>query len=99
MTKKEILTEIYPDELDYIFEEMKLRELKRYEGYYNELMAGLIGNTKEGDNTIPNYFNEINNAIKKLTAPVIDNTEPDGPEVIKDKLQGFAGLIKEKKGV
>ena len=99
MSKREILEDIYPDELPAIFSEMKNEELKRYQGYYNELVAGIIGHTKENDNTVNNYINSVVETIKKLNEEEkVEDTTPATPEEIKERLGAFTGVISKTRG-
>lgn len=99
MSKREVLRDIYPDELEAIYAEMREAECKRYMGYYNELVAGMIGHTRENDRSVEEYMEKIVKEIRELSsspdAPDAGEIEPDDPEVIKEKLQSFIG----KRGV
>ena len=99
MTKKQVLTQIYPDEIPYIFEEMKKEELKRYTGYYNDIISGMIGMTKDEDGSMKSYVDLIINKIKFLSGDEIpedeqEEKEPDTSEEIENKLKRFAGTIR-----
>lgn len=99
MTKKEVLKDIYPDELPFIFEEMKDEELKQYEEYYNQLIAGLMGNVKDKNNQLSNYMSGITQTIKQLKndkdfEEEKEKKEPDSVDDIKDKLSNFMGTVK-----
>ncbi|SDM21028.1 hypothetical protein [Halarsenatibacter silvermanii] len=101
MSKKEVLEDVYPDELEYIFEEMRREECRRYMDYYNQLAAGMVGQTKKDDRTIEKYIEEIIKEIKELSdspgAPD-EKAGPDDPEEIKRKLEEFTSQIGRGRG-
>lgn len=39
MSKNEVLNQIYPDEIEYIFDIQRRNELEKYTGYLNQFMA------------------------------------------------------------
>lgn len=74
MSKREVLEEIYPDELETIFkrnaQQQQLREIKRYEAYLWNLRtvaAGMGGETQRGESLYEIYSKELINTIKKLS--------------------------------
>ena len=70
MSKKEILTQVYPDELEEIFEYEKINELKRYENYLwhiRAVAAGMGAKTKDGSSLYEIYTKEIADIIKNIT--------------------------------
>lgn len=74
MTPNQVLEQIYPDEVDYLFksysEKQQLEEIKRYEGYLwsmRAVAAGMGGETKGGESLYEVYSKELINNIKKLS--------------------------------
>lgn len=62
MSKKEVLNEIYPDELEYIFDIQRRRELERYSDYLNQFMAtsSAFGGGDSAKEYIENLIDHIN---------------------------------------
>ncbi|AZO96128.1 hypothetical protein [Halocella sp. SP3-1] len=74
MSKREVLEQIYPDEIEIIFkqhaQQQQLQEIKRYEGYLwsmRAVAAGMGGETKDGKSLYEVYTKELINNIKKLS--------------------------------
>ncbi len=76
MTKKQVLEDIYPDELEFIFDRMRLKELKRYEDYYNEIIASFF--VFGGGDAAKDYFEKIIARIKILSQDKKELSEPAG---------------------
>lgn len=66
MSKREVLTQVYPDELDYIFEKQRERELKRYLGYLNQIMAVSAG--FGGGDSAQEYIDMIQEQVRELSS-------------------------------
>ncbi|MCF8002443.1 MAG: hypothetical protein K9K76_11395 [Halanaerobiales bacterium] len=78
MSKKEVLEQVYPDELEYIFEKKKEKELKRYMGYMNQIMAVTAG--FGGGDAAKEYVENIKEAIEELS----DNKKKEESSNIND---------------
>ncbi|MFW6327556.1 MAG: hypothetical protein ACOC2F_04520 [Bacteroidota bacterium] len=67
MSKKQILEQVYIDEVEYIYEEKRQKELQRYTGYLNQIMAAAAG-SGAGGKTAKNYVQDVIEHIKKLSS-------------------------------
>lgn len=76
MSKYEVLTQIYPDELKYIFDKKREKEIKRYQGYFNQIMAVAAG--IGGGDSANEYVQDIISHIKELSNT--DN-KSEGPSI------------------
>lgn len=69
MSKNEVLQQVFPEELEYIYDKKRVRELHRYEGYMNQIMAVAAG-FGGGDNA-KEYVQDVTDHIQELA----DNNE------------------------
>jgi len=100
MSKIEILDTIYPDELDYIYQQEKTGEIKRYQEMYNELIAGLLGNSfyKDEDKMCQDWFKSIVKSINDLQGTKKKETnQPKTKEDISRELDKLRGLQQKGK--
>ncbi len=104
MSKKEVLEDIYPEELDYIYQKKKEKELNKYEGYRHQLlsvMAGSGAKTESGDSLFSLYMKELNDKIDILEnkdKPVVNkHYTPETIDKELDKLRGLQGVINQNK--
>jgi len=65
MSKREVLQQVYPDELEHIFDKKREKELHRYEGYMNQIMAVSAG--FGGGDSAKQYVEDVMNQIKELS--------------------------------
>ena len=69
MSKREVLTQIYPDELEYIFQKKREAEIQRYEDYRHMMMAvaaGFGSKTEDGETLFEIYSRQLDEIIGKL---------------------------------
>ncbi|MFW5916453.1 MAG: hypothetical protein ACOCTM_03165 [Bacteroidota bacterium] len=72
MTKMEVLNQIYPDELEIIFEKKREKKLRRYMGYLNQIMAVSAG--FGGGDAAQDYVQDVIDQIKFLSN--VPNSKP-----------------------
>lgn len=89
MSKKEVLTQVYPDELDYIFDKKREQELKRYMGYFNQIMAVSAG--FGGGDSAKEYVKEIASTIEELS----NNKDTDKKTDIRELHSEYEELKKK----
>lgn len=82
MSKREVLEQIYPDELKTIFkqyaQQQQLKEIKRYEAYLwnmRAVAAGMGGETKSGESLYEIYSKELINTIKKISDVEVESKD------------------------
>ena len=69
MSKEEVLTQVYPDEIEYIFRKKRQQVEERYEGYLHQLnaiLAGFGAKTEDGCSFYEKYQQQIVEIIKAL---------------------------------
>lgn len=69
MSKKEVLDQVYPDELEIIYQKKKEREIVRHEGYRHNLVAiaaGMGGRTEDDKPLYGEYMQQLNDTIDLL---------------------------------
>ena len=72
MSKSEVLEQVYPDELDYIFEQGRIKEIQRLEGYITQMHSFGSGKSSE------KWFERIVERYNTLTDAAPD--KPQEPE-------------------
>lgn len=100
MSKKEVLEQVYPDELEYIFRKKREKEIQRYEGYRNVMIAiaaGFGAETEDGESLYKIYNQQLDEIIEELKGTREYEGEKEyTPEDIDkelDKLRGLQGII------
>lgn len=88
MSKKEVLTQVYPDEIVFIFEKKREKELKRYMGYLNQIMAVSAG--FGGGESAKEYVQDVVDRVKELNG---DDKNNKGQE--EDKISNLHERKKE----
>jgi hypothetical protein len=76
MSKKDVLDQVYPDELEYIFRKKKDQEIQRLEKYKHTMIAiaaGFGSKTESGESLFKIYNEEITKAIDNLKNNSQDN--------------------------
>lgn len=99
MSKNEILTQVYPDEIEYIYDQERTKEIRRVEGMYNQLIAGLLGNSfyKDEDNITQNWFQSVAEMFDRLNPSDKESKqEPKSEEEVKSELDKLRGLSKAR---
>lgn len=106
MSKKEVLEQIYPDELDYIFRKKRDKEIQRYEGYRHTMIAvaaGFGGKTEDDKplfEVYNQYLDEIIDQLQGNEKPVEEEKKEYTPEDLGNelnKLQGLIGIVEQTK--
>lgn len=93
MSKNEVLTQVYPDEIDYIFDKKREKELKRYMGYLNNIMAVSAG--FGGGDSAEEYVQDIMDKIRKLSNSK-QNKENKNREITKEDIKKNTERLKFK---
>lgn len=96
------MTQVYPDELEYIFRKKREKEINRYESYRHTMIAvaaGFGGKTEDGETLFEIYSRQLNEIIGKLESVDKSMEEkeytPDGIDKELDKLRGLQGIISQ----
>lgn len=104
MSKKEVLEQVYPDELEIIFERKRQQEIQRYEDYRHTMIAiaaGFGGKTEDGKTLFEIYNKQIDDVINQLENGNQDYEEKEYTvETVDqelDKLRGLNNLINQTK--
>jgi hypothetical protein len=66
MSKREVLEQVYPGEIEYIFDKKREHELKRYIGYMNQIMAA--SSAFGGGDASKEYIENVKTYIKELSS-------------------------------
>lgn len=105
MSKKEVLEQVYPDELEYIFKKKKEKEIQRYESYKHTMIAvaaGFGAETKDGESLYKIYNQQLNEIIDQLqgkgeSEPEKKKYTPKDIDKELDKLKGLIGMVRQVK--
>lgn len=104
MSKQEVLTQVYADELEYIFRKKREKEINRYESYRHTMTAvaaGFGGKNEDGETLFEIYSRQLNEIIGQLESVDKSMEEkeytPDGIDKELDKLRGLQGIISQTK--
>lgn len=102
MSKQEVLTQVYPDELEYIFRKKREKEINQYESYRHTMIAvaaGFGGKTEDGETLFEIYSRQLNEIIGQLESVDKSMEEkeytPDGIDKELAKLRGLQGIISQ----
>ena len=69
MSKNEVLEQVYPDELKYIFKKKREKEIQRYEGYRHMMIAiaaGFGAKTEDDESLYEIYNRQLDQIIDEL---------------------------------
>lgn len=98
------MTQVYPDELEYIFRKKREKEINQYESYRHTMIAvaaGFGGKTEDGETLFEIYSRQLNEIIGQLESVDKSMKEkeytPDGIDKELDKLRGLQGIISQTK--
>jgi len=102
MSKSEVLEQIYPDELEYIFRKKQERETRRFESYQHLMIAiaaGFGAETENGESLYKVYSEQLNDIIEQLKGTEVEGKEYTPEEVDREleKLKGFLGVIEKSR--
>lgn len=107
MSKERVLTEVYPDEIEFIFENRRNKEIKRYEDHRYTMIAvaaGMGAKTKDDKSLYEVLNHHLDEIIEKLNNVEKTDTEPEEKEYTVehidkelDKLKGILGAVKQTK--
>ena len=108
MSKEEVLTQVYPDEIEYIFRKKRQQVVERYEGYLHQLnaiLAGFGAKTEDGSSFYEIYQRQIVGIIEELGGKEnrkedIDTEKNYTKEYVNkqfDKLKGLQEVIASTK--
>lgn len=78
MSKKEILEQIYPDEVEYILRKKNEKEIRRYEDYRHTMIAiaaGFGAETEDGESLYKVYTQQLDKIISILSGEKIDERD------------------------
>lgn len=96
------MTQVYPEELEYIFRKKREKEINQYESYRHTMIAvaaGFGGKTEDGETLFEIYSRQLNEIIGRLES--VDKSEeekeytPDGIDKELDKLRGLQDIISQ----
>mgnify|MGYP001428706323 CR=1 FL=1 len=102
MSKSEVLEQIYPDELEYIFKKKREKEIQRYEGYQHLMIAvaaGFGAETENGESLYKVYSEQLNDIIEQLKGTEVEEKEytPEDVDRELEKLKGFLGVVEKSR--
>lgn len=102
MSKKEVLEQIYPDELEYIFRKKQEREIRRFESYQHLMIAvaaGFGAETENGESLYKVYSEQLNDIIEQLKGTEVEEKEyvPEDVDREIEKLKGFLGIVEKSR--
>ncbi len=103
MSKQEVLSQVYPDELEYIFRKKRDREIKRYDNYRHMMIAiaaGFGAETESGEPLYKVYSQQLDAIIAQMDSAEPVKEKKYTPEDIDgelDKLRGLQGVINQTK--
>lgn len=96
MSKKEVLEQVYPDELEYIFRKKREKEIQRYEGYQHLMIAvaaGFGAETEDGESLYKIYNQQLDEIIEELKGTrEYEGEKKYTPEDIDRELEKLKGL-------
>lgn len=102
MSKNEVLEQVYPDELEYIFKKKREKEIQRYEGYRHMMIAiaaGFGAETEDGESLYKIYNQQLDEIIEELKGTgEYEGEKKYTPEDIDrelEKLKGLQGIINQ----
>ena len=102
MSKKEVLEQIYPDEVNGLLrkvrEENVEKEIQRYEGYRHMMIAvaaGMGGKTKDDKTLYEVYNQQLDEIIKQLQGKELVEEE----EVTREDIKKNTEILKRKQEV
>lgn len=102
MSKSEVLEQIYPDELEYIFKKKREREIRRFESYQHLMIAvaaGFGAETENGESLYKVYSEQLNDIIEQLKGTEVEEKEyvPEDVDRELEKLKGFLGIVEKSR--
>jgi len=96
MSKNEVLEQVYPDELEYIFRKKREKEIQRYEGYRHMMIAiaaGFGAETEDGESLYKIYNQQLDEIIEELKGTrEYEGEKKYTPEDIDRELEKLKGL-------
>lgn len=101
MSKNEVLEQVYPDELEYIFRKKREKEIQRYEGYRHMMIAiaAGFGAKTEDDESLYEIYNrqldQIIDELKGTDGPEEKEYTPEDIDKELDKLRRLQGIINQ----
>lgn len=102
MSKNEVLEQVYPDELEYIFKKKREKEIQRYECYRHMMIAiaaGFGAETEDGESLYKIYNQQLDEIIEELKGTrEYEGEKKYTPEDIDrelEKLKGLQGIINQ----